>query len=493
MSNKMRIPRQKQGETAELFVRLAAGRWLAGFGVLAFFCGCAAGQHPAEETGLLANSQFHYEITSSPGFSHLQVRVCFEGNPPRRLVAIRDRAADLLVQAHGPGGEPLTIAGSAIDLGRLTPGSCIRYAVDLGFGGWGRDLVRHDNDLLLSHNLLLWWPEGAGSDAEIDVRFSLPGTHASAPWIQGDGPHTLTGADLQRAGNLALTEAPTFSMTEGETTVEVAVMKGALSVDRAGLQRWLSSAVQAVSTISGRFPRPHLHLVVVPIGEGSAPVAFGLVRRGGGPSVMLLVHDNATEERLTADWTAIHELTHLAMPQMYSEDRWLSEGFATYYQEVLRVRAGLLEEKEAWRRLVDRIAGAGERGGGRDLWQTSAEFSDVQRIYWGGTAFMLTADVALREHGSSLDRVVTEAQPAWLETADRTWHGRQCFAELDAAFGQPLLLPLVEQHGRRRSLPPMDALFARLGVVRTEAGIEFDEHAPLAPVRRAIMARAAAQ
>ena len=54
---------------------------------------------------------------------------------------------------------------------------------------------------------------------------------------------------------------------------------------------------------------------------------------------------------LRTDWTATHEFSHLLLPYVSRRDRWLSEGLASYYQNVLRARDGRLSETDAWRKL----------------------------------------------------------------------------------------------------------------------------------------------
>ena len=69
---------------------------------------------------------------------------------------------------------------------------------------------------------------------------------------------------------------------------------------------------------------------------------------GAGSSVLLLPSPDATVDQLEADWVAVHELSHLWLPHLYPRGRWISEGIATYLQEVLRARCGLQTGKQAW-------------------------------------------------------------------------------------------------------------------------------------------------
>ncbi|MCK6549944.1 hypothetical protein L6R52_29190, partial [Myxococcota bacterium] len=90
--------------------------------------------------------------------------------------------------------------------------------------------------------------------------------------------------------------------------------------------------------------------------RGRGPVDFGLVLRGGGPSVTFFVGDEADDASLVGEWVAVHELSHLSMPFVERDAAWLSEGFATYYQNVLRARAGLMSAEAAWTELHEGFA-----------------------------------------------------------------------------------------------------------------------------------------
>ena len=43
----------------------------------------------------------------------------------------------------------------------------------------------------------------------------------------------------------------------------------------------------------------------------------------------------------------------MLMPYISSRDRWLSEGLASYYQNVLRARDGRLTDTQAWQLLYE--------------------------------------------------------------------------------------------------------------------------------------------
>jgi hypothetical protein len=490
------------------------------FGLLAL-AACGAAPTPPDELAEPTLVGVTYTLKVDAALSRANVRACFDGPAPARLIA-PSPAAELLVDARSDDGAPL-LSGEVLDLSRLAPGECARWAIDLGRAAWGRDVVRREGEALVPPGLLLWRPPGA---VAARVRLELPpGLYASAPWLDArasdprasnprasgsrasdprilDGnPRDSSAREARHAssqlstdalavpGNLAFVRAEPLHFSESGTDVEVAIFDGSLAVTRDGIERWLRAAVRAVDTFGDGFPVERLHVVVIPSGPGWRPVAFGLVRRGGGPSVMLLVHDEIPEAALVRDWTATHELSHLAMPRMYEEDRWISEGLATYFQEILRARGGLISEDDAWAA----IAGGFERGrvvgSGRTLWREARDMMRTgafRRVYWAGTAWALEADLELRRRGHTLDGVLAASRARW--STREVWHGRELLAECDRILGEPVLLPLAERYGAQEAFPDTDVLLQSIGVGFGARDLELDDDAPLAELRRAITA-----
>ena len=209
------------------------------------------------------------------------------------------------------------------------------------------------------------------------------------------------------------------------------------------------------------------------------------MRRGGGASILLFPTANASEEELTTAWVLVHELSHLTMPRL-SGDRWISEGYATYMQEFLRLRAGLLSPEVVWRRVVSKLRQ--ERlGAGRPLAEeseTMGQSRTYSHVYWAGAALFLEIDVALRRRGTSLIEVIGSAP--WSE--GERWDGFRCLAAIDAIVGEPVALPLAERYAQLVEIPDLTPLLEELGVVLGDEGIRFDETAPGAALRRAMNA-----
>ncbi len=461
--------------------------------LVAAWLGCAAPQLPAPERAAGPGGSAHYHVRVDESLSTLWAEVCFAGEPPSAMVPLGSEASQALVQVYDSEGVevPLPADRRRIPLARFGPGDCLHYEVDLlAANRQSRMTLRRRGDLLITQALWLWAPSQRPDTAVCSVAFELPlGMYASVPWAREGDRYLLDESAFRTAGNTVFTFQEPRRFERAGVAIEVARLPGPLEADGEDLEAWIGAATEAVAGLYGTFPRDRLHVVVVPAGPGRSPVAFGLVRRGGGASVMLLVHEQASRRELVADWTAVHELSHLTMPLMRGEDAWVSEGVATYYQEVLQVRAGNQPEEEAWAALLEGFGRGATVGTRRTLADEAEEMHETgayRRVYWAGTAFALEADVALRtEAGVSLDQMISRSQGAWPRR--QTWQRGAMMHRFDRLAGSDLLVPLAERFADEREFPAMGELLGRLGVSMVRGRVVLADDAPLAHVRRAIM------
>jgi hypothetical protein len=255
-----------------------------------------------------------------------------------------------------------------------------------------------------------------------------------------------------------------------------------------------------------------IQVLLVPTdGGGRDPVFFGATARGGGSGVILFPNAEADDEMLMTDWVAPHELSHFAMPVVPDADAWASEGFVTYYTEVLRARAGLRTPEEAWAALArgclrghpidgnDASLAEGGRAArhpvvpdDQSLAEVSANMREnhaFQRVYWGGASVALTADVEIRRTTrgrASLDSALREIArrpqvPGRALPADELLRG------VSAANGGEVLERVADAALGRATLPTLAEIFQHLGVRRVPGGgVDLDDDAPEAWIREAI-------
>lgn len=456
--------------------------------------GCAHAQ-PREVA-----STWHYDVAATEQLDRLDVTLCFSDKLPRTLVADESGAASYIRNPRAVTGDrPLTLdhEEETLDTTGAT-GKCLSYSVDLARMAEEveeRHMVRVAGVVATTPRLWLWRPSRLIREAEVTLALKLPtGVQASVPWPvdRTPGRHRLPYTAFTWASQVVLGKFDALHFTAAGSEFDVAVMKLPREISDAGIQRWLATAATTVASLyGGQFPVPHMQVIVVPFPGGGDPAYFGMALRGGGPAVQLLISGSAGDDAFPGEWVAIHEFLHHAMPFVQREDAWLSEGFVTYYTEVLLARMGFQSERQSWQALLAGF-GRGQRGGtGQTLADESRQMHEnhaYQRVYWGGAAIALLADVALREAGGSLDAAMQALQVCCAKTL-RIWPSGQILQAMDdtgAAHGYPSLSALSSPILRSADFPDLSPIYRKLGVSMVDGEPTLDESAPIAPLRRAI-------
>lgn len=384
--------------------------------VLLCLAACAHGPNPAE-TKPYSRATAHYRVTIFDNLGGAHVHACFEGIEARELVPLVDSAAAELSGVFVDGA-PARFSSGRVPLRQSGLETCADYRTR-----FSRTEFRSDEpaSVVVSQARWLWRPEPFPRDWDVSVSVSLPdGMDVSLPWPRSAGVYQPGRAAFFREtyGVFGRFERDTFSAAGAD--FEVARL-GARPT-RAEVRAWLGRAALAVASIGDRLPRDRLHVVVVPVDSRGGPVLFGMVRRGGEPSVLLFPRSDARGAALQSDWVAVHELSHLWLPMLRSEDRWLSEGIATYLQEILRARCGLQPGERAWERLREGFARGRRSGTGRTLGAESKDMhrtAAYQRVYWAGAAFALEVDARLREASAGKTTLLSALRDAYHDWADR--------------------------------------------------------------------------
>jgi hypothetical protein len=125
---------------------------------------------------------------------------------------------------------------------------------------------------------------------------------------------------------------------------------GAFTLPRSARMAWLEGSAKAASNYVGKFPVSSADILIVPVSGGD--VQGGASWGFRGPAIRLIVGSDATEDDLRDDWVAVHEMTHLAEPDIREPHLWLAEGTATYVEPIARVQAGQLSAEIIWGDMV---------------------------------------------------------------------------------------------------------------------------------------------
>jgi len=352
-------------------------------------------------------------------------------------------------------------------------------------------LLQFPDNRLVSPASWLWLPS-LDAETEIRVRFDLPeGVNVSVPWLPVDDD----GENAYRFGasptsSQAIAVFGDFSYREIEVP-GASLRVTLLGADDAGrsedLISWLRAAAGNVTQVYGRFPNPSPQVIVVPIASfGNSAVPFGRVIRDGGEAVQFFVDPSRSLDDYLGDWTATHEFSHLLLPYVQGRHKWISEGFASYYQNVLMARSGAYDETKAWQKLHEGF----ERARAEPLSAPNDARSRMM-VYWSGAAIALLADVALRLEApaQSLDALLDRLQACCLPS-ERAWDGQELFTKLDRLGKTKVMAELYRRYANTPGLPDLAVLYQQLGVSLRGGKVVLDDAAEHAAVRRAIMAPA---
>lgn len=376
---------------------------------------------------------------------------------------------------------------------------CMAYTVDLQAAAAAE---RHNRALaqgnvVISPSAWLWRPE-IGDNVSVHVDFELPpGVNVAVPWAaRDDSRRRFVVARSPESANAAAVFGA-FEYREIEVpgaTLRVSLLRGVEPMDNAELLRWVEAAATDVSLAYGRFPNPSPQVLVVPVADGSregrSAVPYGRVVRDGGESVELFVNQQRPLSAFLDDWTATHEFSHLMLPYVTRDHRWISEGFAQYYQNVLLARSGAYDHQRAWQKLYEGF----ERGRlSRPELSPNDAAADRSRagtmkVYWSGAAIALMADVSLRELSGgeqTLDDVLAELQSCCLPSA-RAWSGPELFAALDRIAGRDVFVPLYRRYADTIGFPDPTPVFERLGLSVDDGRVRLERRARLGHIRNAI-------
>ncbi len=281
--------------------------------------------------------------------------------------------------------------------------------------------------------------------------------------------------------------ASTQNITICSSTLQIDFAPGELDLSHDEIVAWITQAATAVATYYGRFPVAHDRILIVPIANQHG-IRQGTTWGTHGAFTRMTVGQHTTHQDLQQDWVMTHEMVHTAFPSLEDSHHWIEEGLATYIEPIARVQSGGLTSESVWADMVRDMPKGEPEADDRGLDHTPT----WGRTYWGGAMFFLYADVAIRERTNNKkglqDALRTIVASGKTIEVDGT--PREAFAIGDKATGVHVLVELYDQQADKPIHEDLPTLWLRLGIHRTPNGsVTFDDQAPLAAVREAIMHR----
>jgi len=301
--------------------------------------------------------------------------------------------------------------------------------------------------------------------------------------LAGDAP-----APAVQATALADThDALRTDLRLGGADIRVTLDAGQYRAGPGELVEWVRRSASIVADYYSGFPVSTVEVRVTAVDGGG--VRNGRTVVDPSPRIRINVGRDASTQELLNDWVLVHEMTHLALPDVGRAHSWLAEGLATYVEGVARVQAGNLAANQLWREDVAAMPKGMPASGDQGLDHTHT----WARTYWGGALFCLAADVAIRERSDN-QRGLQDALRAVLRESGgmvASWPVERVFSTGDAATGTRVLTELYDRMRDAPAAPDLQDLWRRLGIRVDDGVVRLEAGSRQAEIRDAITQRPA--
>ncbi len=427
---------------------------------------------------------------------YVQVSLCFDGAAPAELYR-HQQASAFSGDIFHEGKRLETSAGKySLQLPALPEDACISWQTNFTAALKEKDyrlILKTGQDLSMSADLW-FWKGPMNRDLVVDIQ--LPeGMSISTPWreIERKGNDIRFRPDKTSANweaRIALGYFEPDPIKIPGANIRLAAIGNLSTRQKSKLKKWIEESVASVTAVNGYLPQAAPQVLVVPIGPRNEAVVHGQVLRGGGLATVFYIDETRPLDEFREDWTATHEFSHMLIPYISTRDRWLSEGLASYYQNVLRARDGRLSETQAWQKLYEGFKrGENNTYGGSLAQATRNGRRSTMRVYWSGAALMLMADIQLRHQSDglqSLDTALNALSNCCMENG-KIWRARDMFAQLDRLTRTEIFMEIYQDHVHANGFPDVQPIWENLGIHTQHKQVILSEDAPLVNVRDAIM------
>jgi hypothetical protein len=180
------------------------------------------------------------------------------------------------------------------------------------------------------------------------------------------------------------------------------------------IKTWLNKTALATQQTVGNYPFD-IHFYIHRSDDAREPVPWGNTERSEIQGVTFHVNPAYSLEEFLNDWTAPHEISHLAIPFPGQSNRWFSEGFATYMQEQVLINMGEFTTEQVEKKYKKKLSNCWP------YYQSDSPFIVVAdslknnhhypEMYWGSVTFFVNLDQYLQQtEGMSLNELLQEYQ-----------------------------------------------------------------------------------
>jgi len=452
------------------------------------------------------NAPVQYTLRYDAVSETMSVRLCVPHAASSLHFSAEDGAPRYLEPLRRERGDALERDDDGWSAADWHAGDCLAYRAPLGRivdSGRRRLGARHGTAIVIDPDAWLLRVDGTDPGETAEVRLTLPnGISISAPWHplpaqEGFQRFEVPETPQSWMERVAIGHFEEEPVVLAGGTLRVSILDGVDAAQRAKLDAWIAHVSRAALSAYGRFPLADVQVLLIPDGPQHEhdPVGFGQSTRGQGHAVTLFVDPAQSAAAFDRDWVAVHEFSHLFHPYLDDRGSWLAEGLATYYQNVLRARAGLLTPSAAWEQIDAGFARgrSATTPSGATTLESVAEAESTRpnfmRVYWSGTAYWLEVDTELRRSSGNrlgIDEALRRFDACCLPD-HRGWKPEDFVAKLDALIGSDVFRRRFAEYRARTDFPDLAPLYQDLGIRREGGALTFEDDAPAADVRRAIM------
>jgi len=177
---------------------------------------------------------------------------------------------------------------------------------------------------------------------------------------------------------------------------------------------WLVAVNSACREVLGEYPFT-ININIYRVDNAREPVPWAQTVRFGEQGVDFHIDPNFSLEEFLNDWTAAHEISHLSIPFLGTENMWFAEGYATFMQGQILIKMKEFSREEIEEKYLRKLNKA------LPFYQSNSSFVQVADslkskhrypdLYWGSATYFVQLNKhLLKKRAVSLTDIISEYQ-----------------------------------------------------------------------------------
>lgn len=185
--------------------------------------------------------------------------------------------------------------------------------------------------------------------------------------------------------------------------------------EKTKIKKYITQVTEATFNILGTYPFD-IHYYFHQSNSENEPIPWAHTeRKKNKQGVRFYINPELDDEILFNDWTAPHEISHLAIPFVGKENSWFAEGFASYMQYQIMQEMGIYTKEEIKERYRKRIAKIRNDYSDEMVFVENAKALRAKynfpAMYWGGAMyFIYLNEILVKEEGKTVNEIIKQYQ-----------------------------------------------------------------------------------